>query len=298
MTGYGATVTSWRVLNRTFERINNTPPPEPGFIGEGHTAVEVLTPTGLTHSDPFVLLMDDRLDIAQQRAIGGAHPHAGLETVTLVIEGSMRDRDEGELKAGDVVWMTAGRGIIHNEHVETEGRSRILQLWIRLSKAERAAEPRFEIVRKADAPVRREPGVVATLYSGSSGALKSKTQNHVPITLVDVTLEPASSFEQQLPSSYNGFAYVLEGSVRAGDGRWLTKGQVGWLDRPSGGDAESMLRLTSRDEGARVVLYTGQPQNEPLIHYGPFIADDEQQLGTMFRDFRAGRFTKMSELHR
>ena len=103
---------------RTLSVVVSPPPPGPGFIGEGHTAVEVLDPRALEQSDPFVLLMDDRLDIAQRRAIGGAHPHAGLETVTLILEGSLNDRDEGALGAGDAIWMTAGRGIIHNEHVE------------------------------------------------------------------------------------------------------------------------------------------------------------------------------------
>ena len=282
-------------LQRFFERIQTSPAPEPGFIGEGHTAVEVLSPTGLKASDPFVLLMDDRLEIASRRQIGGAHPHAGLETVTFVLEGTLNDRDEGSLLAGDVLWMTAGRGIIHNEQVETEGRSRVLQLWVRLSKAERGAAPRFEIIRKDDALVRREAGVTARLYSGSTGQLRSPTRNHVPVTLLDLEFEPASSFEQALPSPYNGFVYVLRGQVRAGDGVWLSQGQVGWLDRPDA-HAESALRLTSRGDGARVVLYAGQPQQEPLIHYGPFIADDEQVLAGMFRDFRAGRFTPMSSL--
>jgi redox-sensitive bicupin YhaK (pirin superfamily) len=144
------------MIERTFERLQKTPPVEPGFMGAGHTAVEVLSSDALVKSDPFVLLMDDRMNVPQRRAMGGAHPHAGLETVTLILEGTLEDRDEGALGAGDVVWMTAGRGIIHNEHIEMEGRSRILQLWIRLSRAERAAPPRFEIVRGATAPVRRE----------------------------------------------------------------------------------------------------------------------------------------------
>lgn len=280
------------MLNRTFDRTQNTPPPEPGFIGEGHTAVEVVTSQALTHSDPFVLLMDDRLDIAQRRVIGGPHPHAGLETVTLLLEGTLRDRDEGELHAGDALWMTAGRGIIHNEHVEAEGRSRILQLWVRLSKADRAAPPRYELIRREAAPQRRGAGAVATLYSGSTGALTSKTVNHVPITLLDVRLEPGARFEQQLPTTYNGFGYVLDGEVNG-----LKTGQVGWLDRPSG-DGASVLTLSAGERGGRLVLYAGQPQHEPLIHYGPFVADDEQVLSDMFRNFRAGRFTRMSELSR
>jgi redox-sensitive bicupin YhaK (pirin superfamily) len=248
-----------------FERINDTPPPEPGFIGEGHTAVQVLSSEALEHSDPFVLLMDDRLDLEQRRQIGGAHPHAGLETVTLVLEGSVRDRDEGELREGDLLWMTAGRGIIHNEHVEAEGRSRILQLWIRLSKAERYAEPAFEIVRNPGGPVRR--------YSAGK---------HVPVTITDVTVQPGQTHFESLPQTYNGFVYVIEGSL---DG--LSTGQVGWFHGP----------LSTRSaQGARFVIYAGEPQNEPLIHHGPFVGDDEQVLRGFFRDFRAGQFTRMSEL--
>src|SRR5688500_18409692 len=115
-------------MSRQITRIDTTPPPAPGFSGEGHTAGEVVATRARAASDPCVLLMDERLDIAERRQIGGAHPHAGLETVTLVLEGTLRDRDEGDLGAGDLIWMTAGRGIIHSEAIETEGRSRILQL--------------------------------------------------------------------------------------------------------------------------------------------------------------------------
>src|SRR5688572_2555985 len=142
-------------MTRKISRIETTSPPAPGFIGEGHTAVEVVRPDALAASDPFVLLMDDRLDIARRRQIGGAHPHAGLETVTLVLEGSLHDRDEGQLSAGDAVWMSAGRGIIHSESIEVSGHSRVLQLWVRLPGSARGTTPRFEIVRKASLPVRR-----------------------------------------------------------------------------------------------------------------------------------------------
>src|SRR5216110_1628152 len=134
--------------SRRLSRVVSTPAPAPGFIGQGHTAVEVVAPKDLGATDPFVLLMDDRLEIARRRAIGGPHPHAGLETVTLVLEGTLHDRDEGALGAGDLVWMTAGRGIIHNEAVEASGRSRVLQLWIALPARLRETAPRFEIIRK------------------------------------------------------------------------------------------------------------------------------------------------------
>src|SRR5688572_6070425 len=186
-------------MTRKISRIDTTSPPAPGFIGEGHTAVEVVRPDALAASDPFVLLMDDRLDIDRRRQIGAAHPHAGLETVTLVLEGSLHDRDEGQLVAGDLVWMTAGRGIIHSEAVEAEGRSRILQLWIGLPAADRTLAPGFEIVRREAAPVVRQPGARARLYSGASGTLRSPTRNRVPITLLEVSLEAGGSFRQELP---------------------------------------------------------------------------------------------------
>ena len=96
--------------------------------------------------------------------------------MTLVLEGSIYDRDEGELAAGDLIWMTAGRGIIHNEAVEAVGQSRILRLWIALPGRDRDLEPRFEIGRQDAAPVVRGPGVEARLYSGASGPLRSSTR--------------------------------------------------------------------------------------------------------------------------
>ena len=93
--------------------------------------------------------------------------------MTLVLEGTLSDRHEGDLQAGDMVWMTAGRGIIHSESIEASGRSRILQLWIALPTRDRGLAPRFEIIRREAAPVVRAPGVEARLYSGVSGELRS-----------------------------------------------------------------------------------------------------------------------------
>ena len=282
------------VIERRITRTFTPAPAAPGFIGPGHTAVEVLAPDSLAASDPFVLLMDDRLDLGPVQPIGGAHPHAGLETVTLILEGTLHDRDEGALSAGDAVWMTAGRGIIHNEHVEVGGRARVLQLWVRLSAKDRALAPRFEVIRGASVPVREEPGVVARLYSGATGALRSPTTNRVPVTLVDVALEPGARFEQALPASYNGFLYVLEGTVEVG-GSALAREQVGWLG-PLRTPGESTLRIVAGEAGARVVLYAGEPQREPLVHHGPFVAGSREEIVELFRRFRAGEFVPMSTL--
>ncbi len=285
--------TTSRLASRALSDVYTTPPAAPGFIGDGHTAVEVLRPTELAASDPFVLLMDDRLDIATRRQIGGAHPHAGLETVTLVLEGTLQDRDEGALGAGDLIWMTAGRGIIHNEAVEAAGRSRILQLWIALPARDRALAPRFEIVRKDAAPVVRAPGVEARLYSGASGAVRSATRNRVQVTLLDLHLAAGARFEQTLPASYNGFVYVVDGGASIGD-RVVEAGQVGWL-APS---ATTSLVISGGPRGARLVLYAGEPIGEPLVQRGPFVAGSSAEIVELHRRFRAGEFASMSELAR
>lgn len=282
------------VVERGITRTFTPAPAAPGFIGHGHTAVEVLAPDSLAASDPFVLLMDDRLDLGPVQPIGGAHPHAGLETVTLILEGTLHDRDEGALSAGDAVWMTAGRGIIHNEHVEVGGRARVLQLWVRLSAKDRALAPRFEVIHGASVPVREEPGVIARLYSGVTGALRSPTINRVPVTLVDVALEPGARFEQALPGSYNGFVYVLEGAIEVGEIA-LSREQVGWLG-PLRTPGESALHIVAGEAGARVVLYAGEPQREPLVQHGPFVAGSREQIVEHFRRFRAGEFAPMSTL--
>lgn len=285
------------VTERRVGRTITTPPPAPGFIGEGHTAVEVVTPGALEASDPFVLLMDDRLDIKTRRQIGGAHPHAGIETVTLVLEGTLIDRDEGELNAGDMLWMTAGGGIIHNEAVEVGGRARILQLWVRLPESDRWTTPTFQMIRKASAPVRTEAGAVGRLYSGSTGGLRSTTKNRAPVTLVDLTLDADARFEQELPLAYNGFVYVVDGCASVGGVSLLDAGQVGWLDRPSGMGAGT-LKFAAGERGARIVLYAGEPQREPLVHHGPFAAGSVAEIGEMFQRYRAGRFENMSAIAR
>ena len=284
-------------IARRVARTVTLPPPAPGFLGAGHTAIEVLDPRSLEANDPFVLLMDDRLDLGPTpRKIGEAHPHAGLETVTLFLEGNVADRDEGDTVAGDAQWMTAGRGIIHSENIVTSGKTRILQLWVRLPKSARHADPRVQLIRLSTLPIRREPGVEARVYSGSSGGVHSPTQNHAPVTLVDFLLDASASVQQELPASYAGFLYVLEGTATIGDAP-AHAGQVAFLARSSDAEGSSpKLQISAGTDGARVVLYAGQPQNEPLLHYGPFVAGSEADLVRLFAEYRAGRFQRLSEL--
>ena len=283
---------------RGIGRVVTTPPPSPGFIGEGHTAVPVLDPYDFERNDPFILLMDDRIDLEPGRPAGGPHPHGGFETVTFVVEGELRDRDEGTLKTGDVLWMTAGSGVIHGEDVIPLGKSRILQLWLTLPRSSRWASPRFEYVPRETSPVRREPGVEVRVYSGSSGDARATTHNFVPVTLVDIRLDPEARFEQELPDSYNGFIYVLEGAVSAEpDHSRIVEGQVGWLAAPEANAEEvSSLRLAADKEGARVILYAGERQNVPIVQHGPFIGESRTDIIRLSELYMRGKLPRISEL--
>jgi len=281
---------------RRIARIEDVPALVPGFAGTGHTAAPVISMEEFARTDPFIALMDDHLDM-DERQVGGAHPHAGFETVTLVLDGTLHDADEGGLiHAGEVQWMTAGSGIIHGENARTLGNVRLLQLWLTLPTANRWTAPGFQDLHADRVPVRREPGVDVRLYSGASGGLQAPTRNQVPVTIVEMAMKAGASIEQDLPVTYNGFLFVLDGSVRVGeDPTPIARNQVGWLDRPSG-DGVSVVRITAHEEGARIVLYAGQPQGTPIVSHGPFIGDTIDDIKRSYQEYREGRFPRMSEI--
>jgi redox-sensitive bicupin YhaK (pirin superfamily) len=116
------------------------------------------------------------------------------------------------------------------------------------------------------------------------------------MTLVEIKLDANASFEQDVPASYNGFVFVVSGSAAiGGDAVALRTGQVGWLDRPKG-DGLSALRVVAGAEGARLVLYAGQPQGDPIVSHGPFIGDSKDDIVRLYNEYRAGRFERLSAL--
>jgi redox-sensitive bicupin YhaK (pirin superfamily) len=114
--------------------------------------------------------------------------------------------------------------------------------------------------------------------------------------MVEINLEPRASAEEEIPASYNGFAFVIDGSVQIGE-TVLNTGQVGWLDRPRN-DGTSMLRVVAGESGARLILYAGQPQGDPIVAYGPFIGDSKQDIARLFVEYQAGDFPRLSELRK
>lgn len=215
-------------IKRKLVRIE-TPKPERGFLGPDHTARAVIT-GGFSASDPFILLMDDYLDKKDTTPVGGAHPHAGFETVSLLLEGEVGDAAH-KMTGGDFQIMTAGSGIVHTETIDKAAIMRLLQLWVNLPKKDRLAKPRVQDLPLEHVPTLKENGVHIKLYSGSLAGLASPVENYVSMVIADVRIEPGVSTTLDIPANFNTFLYVFDGSVVVGeDEKELNKYQVGWLD--------------------------------------------------------------------
>ncbi len=274
------------LVNRRLVR-QYTPATQHGFLGAGHFARPVIQ-GAFADTDPFILLMDDMLDKKTDEPAGGPHPHAGFETVSLLLEGEMGD-EAHPMKGGDLQMMTAGSGVIHTETIAKKIKMRLLQLWLTLPKSQRWAPPRVQDISLDKVPKTSAGGVEINLYSGSLNGIESPVQNYTPVIIADIRIRAHASAILNLPATFSTFLYVLEGSVSIGDERkWLNQDQVGWLDR-SMEESASRLSLFAGETDVRFILYSGQPQGVPVVSHGPFIGDTQEDISRLYQEFRAGK---------
>jgi len=255
-----------------------------------HSAAPILQSGHWEDFDPFLLMMEDKFE----KGAFDVHPHRGIETVTFIIDGAIEHYDSatgggGTLRPGDLQFMTAGRGVVHNETPAEGERVHLLQLWVNLPSANKMAEPRYQNIPAQAAPVRQEGGASIRVYSGSSGGVVSDTLNYAPVTFVEMSLDSGASIVQDLPGDYNGFIYVLEGSGTFGEnGAGAHKGQVLWLGVADKAKMSS-IRI-SADESMRLVLFAGRPLREPVVARGPFVMNTEEEIAQAYSDYRSGKF--------
>lgn len=280
------TTTKPRGISRVWKVSHRSPGRGP-HIRQGF----VLEPGHWEEFDPFLLLAEDWF----QKGTFGDHPHRGIETVTVVLEGHLEHRDNhgghGLLGPGDVQWMTAGSGIVHAEEPVTGETVHSLQLWLNLPRAEKMTQPRYQDLSGDRIPARHVDGGRVRVFSGSSGEVTSSTLNHVPVTAVELLLDAGASVVQELPASYNGFLYVLEGSGQFGvDETPGEQGQVLWLGSAQGA-AHSEITIRA-ERPLRAFLFAGEPLREPVVAYGPFVMNTEDEIRQAFADYRSGKFGK------
>jgi quercetin 2,3-dioxygenase len=255
-----------------------------------HTAGPVLPPGPWKDYDPFLLLMEDKFE----KGAFDVHPHRGMETITFIIDGNINHYDsatgaDGRLEKGDLQFMTAGSGVVHNESPADGEKVHLLQLWVNLPRKYKMVKPRYQNMHAKDMPVRQENGALIRVYSGSSGDIVSNTLNYAPVTFVEIVLEEGASISQDLPGTYNGYIYVLEGSGTFGENKVeAKKGQAMWLGSANDGEMSSIH--ISANEKLRLILFAGEPLREPVVAYGPFVMNSEEEIRQAYRDYHEGKF--------
>ncbi|MDF1586221.1 pirin family protein [Marinimicrococcus flavescens] len=227
----------------------------------------------------------------------GQHPHRGFETVTIVYEGALEHRDSagnsGRIEKGDVQWMTAGSGILHEEFHEaaftrTGGTLEMVQLWVNLPARHKMTAPAYQTLEARDIPVVALPGeagalrIIAGEHEGSKGPARTFT----PVEVWDVRLRAGGSASLELPEGHGAVLLVLRGRVRI-NGAEAPAVQTVLLDRQG---REVALEA---EEDAVVLLLGGLPIDEPVAAHGPFVMNTAEEIRQAFDDFRSGRFGRM-----
>lgn len=251
-----------------------------------HDVAQVLPPGRWQEFDPFLMLAEDWF----QHGTFAEHPHRGIETVTYVISGHMGHYDnqsghEGVLGPGDVQWMTAGHGVIHQEDPVPGELVHSLQLWVNLPSGQKLMKPRYQDLPAGRMPVRAEDGVIIRVYSGSMAGLTAPTENVVPVTLAEIQSDTDCSVTVDVHADHRGFLYVLEGSGQFGaDQHAGQAGEVLWMS------FEGDTLTIHATEPLRVLIYTGQPLHQPVAAYGPFVMTTMDEIRQAFEDYQDGRF--------
>jgi hypothetical protein len=264
----------------------------PATDGAGVKLNRVIGQPALPDLDPFLMLDEFGSDDPKAYIAGfPSHPHRGFETVTYMLAGRMRHKDnagnEGLLGPGSVQWMTAGRGIVHSEMPEQDhGLMQGFQLWVNLPAKDKMTAPRYQDIAASQVPqADLGGGVTARVLAGEIAGVRGPVDPGAtqPIFL-DVKLGAGAAASIPLPAGHNAFVYVFEGEAGVGDpAEPLAKGRIGVL---SAGEA---VKLSSTN-GARAILVAGKPLREPVAKHGPFVMNTQAELVQAFEDLRAGRF--------
>jgi redox-sensitive bicupin YhaK (pirin superfamily) len=250
----------------------------------------MFTPHDPALTDPFLVLVDDLFS----KPGFEWHPHRGLETVTLVLDGVLEHGDNightGTLTTGDVQWMTAGGGIIHRELAFRDELAHVLQLWINLPAHLKMVDTRYQDLLAADRPVVERDGARVEVIAGAASGVTGPALTHWPVSGSLITVEPGRELDHVVPGRDRAFFTVLSGDVTLG-GHRVTEGQTAWSDPVPGADL-SVIRLhaADRDAPSQVMTFSGEPIRQPVVLGGPMVMNTRAEIEQAFRDFHAGRF--------
>ncbi|MFA6149580.1 MAG: pirin family protein [bacterium] len=246
--------------------------------------------------DPFLLLDDFRSDDPSKYLPGFPwHPHRGIETITYVLQGDVEHGDSmgnrGDITAGDVQWMTAGSGIVHQEMPKGDARGRMggFQLWANLPASRKMMEPRYRDVKRSEIPeVSMEGGAKVKIVCGRVNGVQGPVRDIVTDPeYLDVAVPKGGSFAHPVKRGHTVFAYVVDGSARFDQGRDPCARET--VVHYGEGDAVS---VTAEKEPVRFLLVSGKPIGEPVAWYGPIVMNTAEEIRIAFDEYRNGTFIK------
>ena len=265
--------------------------------GAGVSLRRMIGTPNLDMLDPFLMLDWFHSDTPQDYIAGFPdHPHRGFETVTFIVNGRMRHRDnkghEGVIEPGGVQWMSAGSGVVHSEMPEQEnGLLSGFQLWINLPAAEKMTPAGYQEFDHNRIPAEKRDGAVVNVIAGTTatGVLGPVSGRPTTPFYADIALQPKARFSEPIGTDRNALVMVYEGLVRIdkNEGDGFDTLSIGELAVLGPGDVVSLM---AGNDGARLLLIAAKPIGEPVARAGPFVMNTEAELRQAFDDFRAGRF--------
>jgi redox-sensitive bicupin YhaK (pirin superfamily) len=272
------------------------------WVGDGFPVRTIFSYDNPVAVSPF-LLMDYagpyRFDPAQQRRGVGEHPHRGFETVTIAYSGEVDHRDSGggggRIGPGDVQWMTAGSGVVHEEmhsweYTRQGGAFEAIQLWVNLPRQHKMTTPRYQTLLATEIPRIALPDSAGSVrvIAGEYGGTKGPAQTFTPVGVWEITLSAGRGTIVPVPAGHNVVLFVLRGSVKINGSREAQHAE--FVEFGGAGDA---FRIDANDD-AMVLVLTGEPINEPVFGYGPFVMNTEDEIRTAIADYRSGRMGHLS----
>lgn len=245
-------------------------------------------------TDPFLLLDDFHSDNPDDYLAGFPwHPHRGIETVTYMISGRVEHGDsignKGVISSGDVQWMTAGSGIIHQEMPKRyEGMMQGFQLWVNLPKTHKMKEPRYREVKSKQIPEKTpKEGISVKIISGQFDGVKGPVQDIVvPIRYLDVSIEQGTDYDFPVEKGHKKMAYVFQGQATFQNEKTIKPGQLIIFD------TEDKINCQCENSDSRFLLFSGKPIREPVAWRGPIVMNTEEELDTAFMEYNDGTLIK------
>ncbi len=284
-------------MNESIRKVANVIEPQLVIEGAGVLLRRSFGPSRANLFDPFLLFDHFAFNDPIEGPIVGfpQHPHRGIETVTYMLEGNVRHRDSlgntGVIGAGDVQWMTSGRGILHEELPKRSERGVVngFQLWVNLPARLKMSQPEYKEVVEADIPVVEQHGarvrVVAGEYAGIAGPV---TEIAAQPLYMDVSLEAGAAFSLPVNADKYAIAYLFEGQALFGaEGQLIEAVKMIEFDQGDG-----VLVKAGPDAPARFMLMAGLPFREPVVPYGPFVMNTQEEIRQVFEDIKNGTFAK------